>query len=129
MFFRAGLAKNSSAGFYFSLTPEGFDIAGGLYMPSPAELLAIRTAIVADPIGFQEKLEPAGVARLMGPCVGEELARPPKGFDSTDALTNALLRRKQFCYYRTENHKSATAAGLDKHIAKCFAAMAPRSTG
>jgi len=125
MFFRAGLAKNSSAGFYFSLTPDGFDIAGGMYMPGPAELLAIRKAIAADPAGFKKQIEPAGLVKLMGPCLGEQLTRPPKGFESPDELSLALLRRKQFYYYRTLEPAEATRPGLDQQIAKYIAAMVP----
>ena len=40
-----GLGKNTCAGFYFSVSHETVEIAGGMYMPGPPELAAVRKAI------------------------------------------------------------------------------------
>ncbi|HVW84134.1 MAG TPA: DUF2461 domain-containing protein, partial [Bryobacteraceae bacterium] len=34
-FWRNGMEKNRGAGYYFSVSPEEIEIAGGLYMPEP----------------------------------------------------------------------------------------------
>ena len=125
MFFRAGLGKNNTAGFYFSLSGESVEIAGGLYMPGAPELAAIRKAIVADPPGFKKQIEPPALVKVMGACLGESLTRPPKGFEEQSESAQTLLRRKQFYYFVMMKNEGATKPGLDQLITKGFKAMAP----
>src|SRR2546423_6282119 len=40
-----GLPKHAGAGFYFHISQKGVEIAGGMYMPGPPELAAVRKAI------------------------------------------------------------------------------------
>ncbi len=123
MFWRKGLPKNLSAGFYFSLSGDVFELAGGLYMPGPDELGAIRRAIAGDPVGFKKQIEDRACVKLMGPCLGESLTRDPKGYEGHPAA--ALLRRKQFYYFVEHESSVATKPGLEKVIIKSFNAMAP----
>jgi len=125
MFFRAPLAKNSSAGFYFSISPDGVDIAGGLYMPGPVELLAVRKAIIHNAVKFEKIPDSRTLRKLMGDCKGESTARLPKGFESADPQAQDLPRRKQFYYMRTLDPQAAVKPGLDGEIAAAFRAMAP----
>src|SRR5689334_24991412 len=46
-------AKGEGAGLYVEITPQWVWIGGGIYMPSSAELHAIRTAIADDHRRFQ----------------------------------------------------------------------------
>src|ERR1700679_1774668 len=48
MFPRQGLGKNTCAGFYCSVSHTGVEVAAGMYMPSPQDLLTVREAIAAD---------------------------------------------------------------------------------
>jgi uncharacterized protein (TIGR02453 family) len=123
MFFRKGLAKNLTAGFYYSLSGEALEIAGGLYMPGPDELTAIRRAIAADPVEFKKQVESKACAKIMGPCHGESLTRDPKGYENHPAA--ALLRRKQFFYFTEHETSVALKPGLEKLLVKSFKAMAP----
>jgi uncharacterized protein (TIGR02453 family) len=125
MFFRAGLAKNSTAGFYFSISPDGVDIAGGLYMPGPAELLAVRQAIVRNPAKFQDLIDSRSIRSVMGFCQGERMMRYPKGFDSVEVQAMNLVRQKQFYFMRTLEPAAASEPGLDEEINTSFAAMSP----
>jgi uncharacterized protein (TIGR02453 family) len=125
MFFRAPLAKNSTAGFYFSISPDGVDIAGGLYMPGPAELLAVRKAIVKDPAAFRKRITHRPLVTAMGECQGETTARSPRGFETADSAAMQLLRHKQFYFGRTLDAVTATRPGLDEKIIAGFRAMAP----
>jgi uncharacterized protein (TIGR02453 family) len=123
MFWRKGLPKNLSAGFYFSLSGELFELAGGLYMPGPDELTAIRRAIADDPAGFKKQIDAKPCVKLMGPCRGDSLTRDPKGYEDHPAAE--LLRRKQFFYFTEQPSSIATQPGLEKQIVKAFKAMAP----
>src|SRR5215813_12496172 len=42
---RAGLGKHEGAGFYFHISPDEVLIGGGLYMPLPEDLQAVRNYI------------------------------------------------------------------------------------
>jgi uncharacterized protein (TIGR02453 family) len=123
MFWRKGLPKNLSAGFYYSLSGELFEIAGGLYMPGPEELAAVRRAIADDAAGFKKQIEAKACLKRMGPCRGESLTRDPKGYENHPAAP--LLRRKQFFYFVEHKSSVATQPGLEKLIVRSFNAMAP----
>ena len=123
MFWRKGLPKNLSAGFYYSLSGDVFEMAGGLYMPGPEELAAVRRAIAGDAGGFKKRIEDGLCVKLMGPCQGESLTRDPKGYEGHPAA--ALLRRKQFYYFIEEPSSIATKPGLEKRIIRSFKAMEP----
>jgi uncharacterized protein (TIGR02453 family) len=123
MFWRKGLPKNLSAGFYYSLSADVFEIAGGLYMPGPEELAAIRRAIANNAAGFKKQIDAKPCVKLMGPCRGESQTRDPKGYEAHPAA--ALLRRKQFFYFVEHPSTVATQPGLDKRIVRSFKAMAP----
>src|SRR5215217_4282598 len=73
---RRGLPKHAGAGFYFGVSHEHVEIAGGMYMPGPEELAAVRRAIAADH------------------------KRMPKGFeDHAASLAADWLRAKQLYWY------------------------------
>jgi uncharacterized protein (TIGR02453 family) len=123
MFWRKGLPKNLSAGFYYSLSGDVFEVAGGLYIPGPEEISAVRRAIADDSAGFKKQIEDRACVKLMGPCRGESLMRDPKGYEGHSAAT--LLRRKQFYYFVEHECSIASKPGLEKLIIKSFKAMAP----
>jgi len=124
MFPRAGLGKTTGAGYYLGISPEGVEIAGGVYMPGPPELAALRQASAADPETFRQMLASKPLVKLMGECQGEMMTRVPKAFEP-DHPGADLLRRKQFFYFLTLKPEAATSPGLDKTITKCFRQMAP----
>ncbi|MDQ6707455.1 MAG: DUF2461 domain-containing protein, partial [Acidobacteriota bacterium] len=45
LFWHRGLGKDDGAGMFFLVSPDKIEIAGGLYMPAPDRLLAVRTEI------------------------------------------------------------------------------------
>ncbi len=119
---RHGLVKHSSAGFYFQISPKGVGIAGGVYMPGPDELRAIRTWLAANHTGFRKAI--AQPEKLMGKIEGESVTRMPKGF-AADHPAAGLLRMKQWLYWRELDVKLATSPRLAREVAKRFQAMAP----
>ena len=42
---RRGNAKHGGAGYYFAISHKGVDVGGGIYMPPPEALLAVRMHI------------------------------------------------------------------------------------
>jgi len=124
MFPRKGLSKMCGAGYYFSISGKDVELAGGIYGPGPAELAVIRAAIAGDPAGFRKVITNAKMTKITGEIRGEQLARPPKGFEADHPAID-LLRRKQLYYFTSLPTSAATSPGLDKVLVKQFKAMAP----
>jgi len=94
------LSRHGGAGYYFEVSHRYVGIAGGVYMPGPEELQAIRAAIASDPKGFLANIEARGTRRLMGPLQGERLTRLPKAWQAqADSPAAEYLKFKQFYWY------------------------------
>ena len=124
MFPRSGLGKNSCAGFYFHVSPDGCVIAGGMYMPGPEELAAVRAAIAADPQGWAKLVENKALIRSAGPLLGEKLSRPPKGVPADHPVAE-YLRMKQWYFDVSLPPEAACVPSFRKEIVRRFEAMAP----
>ena len=124
MFPRRGLGKNTCAGYYVGISHKGVEVAGGMYMPGPEELLAVRRAIAADPKRAAKLLDDKAIAKAVSPLQGEQAARLPKGFEGdAGSPLGGLLRRKQLYYFVTLDAELATTPRLGKEVAKRFEAM------
>jgi uncharacterized protein (TIGR02453 family) len=118
------LEKHSGAGFYFSVAPEEIEVGGGVYMPMPDHLLAIRNYLAENHEGFRRIAAARDVRRLLGVVTGESLSRVPKGF-AADHPAADLLRMKQFLLFRTLESSLATTPKLFRELVSRFQAMAP----
>ena len=122
IFPRRGQEKHVSAGFYFGVSHEGVEVAGGVYMPGPAELLAIRTWLAENHERFRAAAR--GPEKLMGQLQGTTLQRVPKGF-APDHLAAELLKKKQWYFHETLDVKLAATPKLVPEITRRFRAMLP----
>ena len=124
MFPRNGLGKNTCAGFYFRVSHTGVEVAGGMYMPGPAELLAVRQAIAADADGLRKLIASAKLNRVMGEAHGHKLARVPKGFDANHPAGD-LLRLKQLYFDVTLPAELALTKDIRRAVVDRFKLMEP----
>lgn len=122
IFPRRGFAKHVSAGFYCGVSVEGIEVAGGIYMPGPEELLAIRGWLSENHERFRKAAR--GPSRLMGELHGDALQRVPKGFRAEHPAAD-LLKMKQWLYYTTLDAKLAHSPSLAAELLKRFRAMLP----
>jgi len=123
-FARRGLEKHSSAGFYFSVSATEVEVGAGVYMPGPAELLAIRGHLARKHRKFRGLTDAPALRRLMGAVQGEQLTRTPRGF-AADHPAQGLLRLKQFLLYRVLDGSLAATPRLAPELLKRFRAMTP----
>ena len=94
------LPRHGGAGYYFEVSHKCVGIAGGVYMPGPEELQALRAAIAADAKGFLALIEDRKTQKLLGPLQGERLARLPKAWQAhADSPAAEYLKFKQFYWY------------------------------
>ncbi len=123
---RAGLPKHGGAGYYFSVSHKEVEIAGGVYMPGPDELHAIRSAIVADPGVFLDRVRARALRRSMGDLMGEQLKTLPKDWrHHADSPAADYLRFKQMYWYVTLPASLAAGPKIASAVVSHFRVMAP----
>ncbi len=115
---------HGDAGYYFAISHKEAAIGGGVYMPEPAELLAIRNHIAGQHEEFRRILRARAVRQLFGELQGEQLTRLPKGF-ACDHPAGDLLRFKQLFLYKELPPDLAATPALYTEIVKRFRALAP----
>ena len=124
-FHRQGLSRTTCAGFYVGVSHKCVEVAGGMYMPGPEELAAVRGAIADDPKGFLKLATDRRVTKTMGPLRGDRLARPPKGFEAhAESPAAEHLRAKQWYWFVELPAELALTAGVRKAVVDRFKLMA-----
>jgi uncharacterized protein (TIGR02453 family) len=123
-FFPKGVEKHAGAGYYFHIAPKEIFLGGGVYMPGPKELYAIRKRLSKDAASYRKLTGAASFQRLFGEVQGARLKRPPKGFSADDPALDLLLG-KQFLGAAQLPPETAETPKLQTEIAKRFAALYP----
>jgi uncharacterized protein (TIGR02453 family) len=123
-FRRSGLPKHSGAGFYFGVSHKEVEVAGGMYMPEPEQLSAVRQAIVDNRATFLKLLKSPALKRKVGPLIGERLKRPPKGFESAPPDIAEYVKHKQMYFYITLDRKLALTPKIRREVVSRFELMA-----
>jgi uncharacterized protein (TIGR02453 family) len=123
-FSRRGMEKHGAAGFYFAVSHKGVDVGGGIYMPPPETLLAVRAHIGDRPAEFHRLGSSPAMKRLFGAVQGEQLSRVPKGFPADHPAAD-LLRFKQYLLFTSLDAAIVTTPQLYTEVEKRFRAMAP----
>lgn len=123
-FRRRGLERHDGAGFYFSVSHKQVAVGGGIYMPMPETLLAVRNHMADHHEEFRRITESRTVRKLFGEVQGEQLSRTPKGFPAGHPADD-LLRMKQFLLYIEMPADMVTTSRLFREIDARFRAMTP----
>jgi uncharacterized protein (TIGR02453 family) len=114
----------AGAGYYVAVSHKAVFIGGGIYMPAPETLLAIRNHIALHHQDFRRIAKARAVKELFGQVQGEQLSRVPKGFEAAHPAAD-LLRFKQFLLYVELPPELAAGPELSGEIVKRFRAMRP----
>ena len=120
-----GGKKSNIPGYYFHLEPEACFLAGGVYMPMPDVLKAIRQEIDYNPLPLINVLKSASFKKeFNGLDEEDKLKNPPKGFNK-DHAHSEILKNKHFIVSRKfENKVILKKEGLSKTL-DSFKAMYP----
>ena len=124
VFPRAGLRKHEGAGFYLHISPSELLVGGGLYMPSPEDLNAVRQKIADDPVSFRQIVDSRQFRKLFESVDGERLTRVPRGFSAAHPAAD-YLKLKQFLVGRKFPATVATTASFYGIVVETFRAMLP----
>ncbi len=123
-FARRGGEQMSAGGFYFSVSSDHIEIAGGIYHPAPDTMLLIRGHIAEHHQELLRLLADRKVRRLMGGLQGSTLSRAPKGFDPEHPAIE-LIKMKDWILDTTIDPKLATTSKLHKEVVDRFRVMKP----
>jgi uncharacterized protein (TIGR02453 family) len=116
--------EKCGAGYYFAISHKEVAIGGGIYMPEPETLFAIRQHLAERHEEFRKIAAAPVVRRLYGGVQGEELTRVPKGYASDHPAAD-LLRLKQYLLYVELPPDLATTPAVYTEVVKHFRAIAP----
>ena len=123
-FWRRGADHSGAGGFYFSVSHDQIEIAGGLWQPSPETTLLVRTHIAENHADLRKILANKKTRKLVGDLQGDELTRAPKGFDPAHPAVD-LIKKKDWLLDVTLDSALATTPRLFREILDRFRAMMP----
>ena len=120
-----GGKKSMQAGYYLHLEPGACFLAGGVYMPEPEQLNAIRQEIDYNPKPLIKLLNaPAFKKHFKGLDEEGKLKTAPKGFEK-DHVHIELLKNRHFIVSCQLKDKEVLSKDSDKLILAGFKAMQP----
>jgi uncharacterized protein (TIGR02453 family) len=123
-FYRKGGTGHGLGGYYCAVSHKEVAVGGGIYMPEPETLAAIRSHIAENHQELRKILRAKAVRELFGDLQGEQLTRVPKGY-LPDHPAADLLRFKRYILYVELPADLATTPQLYPEIVKRFRALTP----
>jgi uncharacterized protein (TIGR02453 family) len=123
-FLRRGMPRHAAAGHYFGVSAKEVEVGGGIYLPPPETLAAMRRHLAANHEEFRRLAGAKRLRMLVGEIQGDRLARAPKGWAAGHPAED-LLRLKQCYVFVTLDPAIATTRKLFTELVKRFRAMTP----
>jgi len=119
-----GLHRHQGAGLYFEVAPGWVWIGGGMYMPQPQQLVAVREHIAGHHKQLRAIVESPGFRRLVGPLHGDRLKRVPRGFPH-DHPAAEYLKFRHFVAGAELPASLATSPAFYKKVLTIFREVTP----
>jgi uncharacterized protein (TIGR02453 family) len=120
-----GGKKSLEAGYYLHVQPGHSFLAGGVWMPPPDMLQAIRQEIDYNPKGLDKIMKaPSFKKYFKGLDEEDKLKTAPKGFDKEHPKIE-LLKNRHFLVSHALTDKEVLAPGSEKKITEVFKSMHP----
>ncbi len=120
-----GGKKTPYACYYVHVEPDSCFLSGGIYMPMPEILKAIRQGIDANFDEFEAIVKEKNFKKHFGTIVADNrLVKVPQGFDK-DSPAAEFLKQKDFYVVRGVADEDICAPGFVKQAAQAFKALKP----
>ena len=118
--------KNAGfAGYYIHIEPGNCFLAGGIYMPPPDRLKAVRTEIFENTADFKKIINSKNFKKHFNEITSEgKLKTAPKGF-SKDFEDIDLLRHKHYTVIKYIDEKLVVSDKFMDDISEVFKALYP----
>ena len=124
-YFNRNGKKGNGAGYYLHIEPGKSFAAGGMWMPEPKELAAIRQEIDYSFDSWKKIIGNATFKKTFIEGIkGEALVRPPKGYDETNPAI-AYLKMKNFVVTKSFTDAEIQSKTFVKDVANTFKVMKP----
>jgi uncharacterized protein (TIGR02453 family) len=123
-FSRRGGERLAAGGFYFSVSHDQIEVAGGIYHPAPETMLVVRTHIAEHHQELHRILADRKVRKLLGELQGDQLTRAPKGFDPGHPAIK-LIKMKDWILDTNLDLSLSTTPKLYREVADRFRVMTP----
>jgi uncharacterized protein (TIGR02453 family) len=123
-FFRSSTGPHKYGGYYVHVSHKEVAVGGGVYMPEPDVLLAIRQHIAENHQKLRKILAAPAVRRWLGELHGEQLSRVPKGFAATHPAADLLRFKSLFLYVELDPEIATTPKFLGEVLTR-FRIMKP----
>ena len=111
--------KTEGTGYYISVEPGNSIIGGGIYMPPPDKLAAIRQEIDYNPDELKKVIDDPVFKSMFGSIQGESLKTAPKGYPK-DHPNIELLRLKSYYVIRNMSDKDVLSSSYSTEAIKTF---------
>jgi uncharacterized protein (TIGR02453 family) len=118
------LPRHQGAGLYLEIGPDGAMIVGGVYMPQPPDLHALREHLAANYGRFRTLVESPGFKRTIGSVYGDSLQRVPRGYPADHAAAQ-YLKLKQFIFGKDYPAAFAVSPAFYGTVVRQFERMVP----
>ena len=120
-----GGRKYSGAGYYLHIEPGGKSfIGGGLWMPEPSLLKAVRQEIDYNFEEFENIINEKNFRKLFSNIEGERLKTLPQGYGAENRAIE-YLKMKSFTAGQNLEDKELTSRGFRKKAVDVFTIMKP----
>jgi uncharacterized protein (TIGR02453 family) len=121
-----GGKQSGKAGYYFHFQPGSSWLGGGLHLPEPKVLKAVREEISYNAKQFLKIINDKNFKSLFT-IEGEKLAKVPQGFDKEDPM-GEYLKYKELIIKHTVDDKTILSSDFTTYCAKVFKAITPFNT-
>lgn len=118
------LSRHRGASLYLEIGPDGAMAVGGVYMPEPQDVLALREHLAANYVRFRTLVESPTFKRTVGAVYGDSLKRVPRGYPP-DHPAAEYLKLKQFIFGKDYPAAFAVSPAFYGTIVRQFQRMAP----
>ena len=122
-FFHERRRETPSPSFYLHLQPGACFLGAGLWRPEPPTVRLVRNFLADNPKAWIAATRSPAFRRRFT-LGGEELSRPPRGYDATHPLIDDL-KRKSFVATQAFEDERALRPDFPKFVAAGFAGLAP----
>ena len=119
-----GFPRHEGAGLYVEIAPAWVWMGGGLYMPPPPSLHAIRQIIASTHPRLHRIVTAKAFTSVLGELQGDQLTRVPRGY-LPDHPAAPYLRFKQFLGFREFAPGFATSDEFYPELLRTFKALTP----
>lgn len=121
----SGGRNSGNAGYYIHIQPgnESF-IGGGIYMPDPVKMKAIKQEIAYNTKDFLKIIDNKKFKDVFGELWGEKMKNAPRDYPK-DHPAIELLKHKHFIFGADFKDKEVLSEGFEKKIVQVFKTLHP----